>query len=301
MTHQEKEHKFKSGYVNIIGNPNVGKSTLMNSFLGTKLSITTPKVQTTRHRILGILNGDNYQIIFSDTPGILNPKYEMQKRMLNYIFSAIEDADILLYLTDIEDIKRINDDIIQRINKLKIPVLLVINKIDKHTAQEIETAAQIWKQKLPNAEIHKISALQGDNVSELFNRIIALLPYHPPYYDDPDYISDKTERFFVAEIIREKIFINYRQEIPYSVDVQIEEFKEKEDITVIKAIIYVMHRTQKYILIGKNGEAIKKVGIQAREEIEAFLGRKVFLDLYVKVKENWRNNPNLLRQFGYTE
>jgi GTP-binding protein Era len=295
------EENFKAGFVNIIGNPNVGKSTLMNSFLGTKLSIITPKVQTTRHRILGILNGENYQIVFSDTPGILDPKYEMQKRMLNYVFSAIEDADLLLYLTDIDDMKKVNEEVIKRINKLPIPVLLVINKIDIHKQPEIESAAAIWKKLLPNAEIHKISALRGDNVTELRDRIIELLPVHPPYYDDAEYISDKTERFFVSEIIREKIFLNYRQEIPYSVDVQIEEFKEKEDITVIRAIIYVNHRTQKSILIGRNGEAIKKVGIQAREEIEMFLGKKVFLELRVKVKENWRNDPNTLRRFGYVE
>ncbi len=300
MENQEKIN-FKAGFVNIIGNPNVGKSTLMNSFMGTKLSIITPKVQTTRHRILGILNGENYQIVFSDTPGILNPKYEMQKRMLNYIFSAIEDADLLLYLTDIEDIKKVNEEVINRVNKLTIPVLLVINKIDIHKQADIEAAVEFWKKLLPKAEIHKISALRGDNVFELRDRIIELLPNHPPYYDDTESISDKTERFFVSEIIREKIFLNYRQEIPYSVDVQIEEFKEKEDITVIRAMIYVNHRTQKSILIGKNGEAIKKVGIQARQEIEMFLGKKVFLELRVKVKENWRNDPNTLRRFGYTD
>ncbi len=296
-----EKQNFKSGFVNIIGNPNVGKSTLMNSFLGTKLSIITPKVQTTRHRILGILNGDNYQIVFSDTPGILNPKYEMQKRMLNYVFSAIEDADLLLYLTDIEDIKKVNEEIINRINKLSIPVLLVINKIDIHKQEEIEAAEAFWKKLLPAAEIHKISALRGDNLPKLLNRIVELLPEHPPYYDDTESISDRTERFFVSEIIREKIFLNYRQEIPYSVDVQIEEFKEKEDITVIKAVIYVMHHSQKVILIGKNGAAIKKVGMEARKDIEAFLGTKVFLELRVKVRENWRNNPNILKKFGYGE
>ena len=300
MSNQNQQN-FKSGFVNIIGNPNVGKSTLINSFLGTKLSIITPKVQTTRHRILGILNKENYQIVFSDTPGILNPKYEMQKRMLNYIFSAIEDADILLYLTDIADLKKTNEKIIGRINKLTIPVLLVINKIDVHKENEIEAAINFWKKKLPKAEIHKISALRGDNLPELLNRIIELLPYHPPYYDDTESISDKTERFFVSEIIREKIFMNYHQEIPYSVDVQIDEFKEKEEITVIKAIIYVMHQSQKIIIIGKNGSAIKKIGIEARKDIETFLGKKVFLELRVKVKENWRNNQNILKRFGYGE
>jgi len=300
MSNQNQQN-FKSGFVNIIGNPNVGKSTLINSFLGTKLSIITPKVQTTRHRILGILNKENYQIVFSDTPGILNPKYEMQKRMLNYIFSAIEDADILLYLTDIADLKKTNEKIIDRINKLTIPVLLVINKIDVHKENEIEAAINFWKKKLPKAEIHKISALRGDNLPELLNRIIELLPYHPPYYDDTESISDKTERFFVSEIIREKIFMNYHQEIPYSVDVQIDEFKEKEEITVIKAIIYVMHQSQKIIIIGKNGSAIKKIGIEARKDIETFLGKKVFLELRVKVKENWRNNQNILKRFGYGE
>lgn len=292
--------KFKAGFVNIVGNPNVGKSTLVNTLMGEKLSIVTPKVQTTRHRILGILTENNYQIVFSDTPGIVEANYEMQNRMLVYSFSALEDADILLYVTDIKDINRINNAFITKINKLSIPVFLIINKIDLHLQEEITKAKLFWQQQVPKAILFEVSALKAIATNNLFDKILELLPVHPPYFPD-DIVSDKTERFFVSEIIREKIFIHYYEEIPYSIEVQVEEFKEKQDIIVIKVKIFVLRESQKNIIIGRKGEMIKKIGMEARKDIEKFLQKKVFLELFVKVKKNWRNDKNILKKFGYFE
>ena len=291
---------FKSGFVNLVGNPNVGKSTLMNAFLGTKLSITSPKVQTTRHRILGLLTENNYQIVFSDTPGIVKPKYELQRYMLNYAFSALEDADILLYLTDIEDRDRYDQEFIDKLNQINTPKLLIINKIDIHSAEEIATAEQVWKKRFKDdVEIWKVSALTGENINTLKQRLLELLPYNPPYFPE-DELSDRTERFFISEIIREKIFFNYYQEIPYSTDVQIDAFEEKDNVIVIRATIYAIRDSQKNIIIGHNGSGIKKIGMEARKDIEDFLDHRVFLDLHVKVRKNWRDDKNWLSRLGYT-
>ena len=295
----ENTPSFKSGFVNLVGNPNVGKSTLMNAFLGTKLSITSPKVQTTRHRILGILSEPDYQIVFSDTPGIVKPHYELQRYMLNYAFSALEDADVLLYLTDAEDTDRYDQTFLDKLNAINTPKLLIINKTDAYSANDIARTESLWKERLDDIEIWKISALTGDNVDQLKQRIVELLPFNPPYFPE-DELSDRTERFFISEIIREKIFLNYYQEIPYSTDVQIEAFEEKENIVVIRASIYVIRDSQKNILIGHRGSGIKKIGTEARKDIEAFLEQKVFLDLHVKVRKDWRNDNNWLSRFGYT-
>ncbi|MCD6366911.1 MAG: GTPase Era [Bacteroidales bacterium] len=294
----ETTKSFKAGFVNIVGNPNVGKSTLINGFMGEKLSIVTPKMQTTRHRILGFLTQENYQIIFSDTPGIVQPNNELQNRMLAYSFSALEDADVLLYVTDIEDVDRVNDDFVAKANHLSIPLLLVINKIDIRQPDEIAKAKAFWQQKFPDAEIFEVSALKGEGTDKIFQRILEVLPYHPPYFPK-DELSDKSERFFVSEIIREKILLNYYEEVPYSVEVQVEEFKEKENITVIKTKIFVLRESQKNIIIGRKGEMIKKVGMQARKDIEKFLGGKVYLELFVKVRKGWRDDENTLKKFGY--
>ena len=294
----ETTKSFKAGFVNIVGNPNVGKSTLINGFMGEKLSIVTPKMQTTRHRILGFLTQENYQIIFSDTPGIVQPNNELQNRMLAYSFSALEDADVLLYVTDIEDVDRVNDDFVAKANHLSIPLLLVINKIDIRQPDEIAKAKAFWQQKFPDAEIFEVSALKGEGTDKIFQRILEVLPYHPPYFPK-DELSDKSERFFVSEIIREKILLNYYEEVPYSVEVQVEEFKEKENITVIKTKIFVLRESQKNIIIGRKGEMIKKGGMQARKDIEKFLGGKVYLELFVKVRKGWRDDENTLKKFGY--
>ncbi len=294
------DKNFKAGFVNIVGNPNVGKSTLINGFMGEKLSIVTHKMQTTRHRILGFLTRDNYQLIFSDTPGIVKPCNELQKRMLSYSFSALDDADILLYVTDVEDVGRVNDAFVEKANHLSTPLLLIINKIDIRKPDEITKAKVFWNEKFPDAELFEVSALKGIGTEKLFQRILKDLPYHPPYFPD-DELSDKTDRFFVSEIIREKILLNYYEEVPYSVEVQVEEFKEKEDITVIKVKIFVLRDSQKNILIGKKGEMIKKVGVQARKDIEKFLGCKVYLELFVKVRKGWRDDENILKKFGYFE
>ncbi len=288
----------KAGFVSIIGNPNVGKSTLMNILLGEKLSITTPKVQTTRHRIKGILSGDDYQIIFSDTPGILQPKYKLQESMLKYIEEALADADIILYLTDPFDSKRVNEEYIDRLKNMKIPVIVVINKVDTIQQEEVKALMMQWQERLPEAEIIPASALYNYNIDKIFHTILEKLPESPPFFDK-DALTDLPLRFFVAEIIREKIFENYRQEIPYSTQVIVEEFKEYPNITKIRATIFVEKESQKPIIIGNKGQAIKKVGIEARKDIEKFLDQKVYLELYVKVDKNWRNNTNKLRRFGF--
>lgn len=288
----------KAGFVNIVGNPNVGKSTLMNRLVGEKISIITSKSQTTRHRIKGIVNTEDYQIVFSDTPGVVKPTYKMQEYMLEFSKSALVDADIILYVTDVIESPEKNLDFIDKVNKSKTPVLLVINKIDRTTQEKLETLFNKWNELIPNAEIFPLSATENFNVNNLFQRIIELLPEGEPFFPKDD-LTDLPARFFVNEIIREKILLNYDKEIPYSVEVEVEEFKEEEKRINIMAVIYVERSSQKGILIGSQGEALKKVGIQSRLDIEAFFGKKVFLNLYVKVLKDWRNKDNELKNFGY--
>lgn len=290
--------KHKAGFVNIIGNPNVGKSTLMNAFVGEKLSIITSKAQTTRHRIFGIVNGDDFQIIFSDTPGIIKPAYQLQESMMDFVKSAFDDADVLLYMVEIGEKGLKDEAFFQKITSSKIPVLLLINKIDKSSQEELEEQVQYWKGKVPNAEFYPISALNNFNVVEVFNRILDLLPESPPFYPK-DQITDKPERFFVNETIREKILINYKKEIPYAVEVDTEEFFESENIIRIRSVIMVERDTQKGIIIGHKGAALKRVGMQAREDLEKFFGKQIHIELYVKVNKNWRSNQNQLKRFGY--
>ncbi len=288
----------KAGFVNIIGNPNVGKSTLMNRLVGEKISIITSKSQTTRHRIKGIVNTEEYQIVFSDTPGVVKPSYKMQEYMLEFSKSALIDADILLYVTDVVENIEKNLDFIEKVNKSEIPVLLVLNKIDLTTQDKLEALFDKWKSLIPRAEIFPISATENFNVDNLYKRIIELLPEGEPYFPK-DELTDLPARFFVNEIIREKILQYYDKEIPYSVEVEVEEFKEDTKRINIMAVIYVERPSQKGILIGKQGEALKKVGTEARLDIEAFFGKKVFLNLYVKVLKDWRNKDNELKNFGY--
>ncbi|MDP4210862.1 MAG: GTPase Era [Bacteroidota bacterium] len=288
----------KSGFVNIIGNPNVGKSTLMNVLLNEKLSIVTSKAQTTRHRILGILNDDDYQVVFSDTPGILKPHYKMHEAMMGFVQSAINDADVILYVTDVKETIDKNSEYIQKVNNSNVPVILVINKIDLCKSDEIVQLNAQWKELLPRAEIIPISAQDKFNIHSVLTRILEALPEGPAFYDK-DALTDKTERFFVSEIIREKIFRNYKKEVPYSVEVGIEEFIEEPNIIRIKAVIIVSRPTQKGIIIGKGGEALKKVATRARLDIETFFGKKVFLEVFVKVEKDWRDSDRLLREFGY--
>jgi GTP-binding protein Era len=288
----------KAGFVNIIGNPNVGKSTLMNVLVGERLSIITSKAQTTRHRILGIVSGDDYQIVYSDTPGVLEPHYKMQESMMSLVYTAIVDADILLFATDIFEDNLIDEKVLNNIKNSKVPVLLLLNKVDLTTQEKLEVKVEYWKNLIPNAEVIPISALEKFNTDYLINRIIALLPESPPYYSK-DELTDKPEKFFVSEIIREKILTNYKKEIPYSVEVVIESFKEEEKIFKIRAEIYVIRESQKGIIIGHEGKALKKVGTEARKEIEAFLQKQVFLELFVKVNKDWRDNEGQLKRFGY--
>lgn len=288
----------KAGFVNIVGNPNVGKSTLMNRLVGEKISIITSKSQTTRHRIKGIVNADDYQIVFSDTPGVVKPSYKMQEYMLEFSKSALVDADIILYVTDVVENVEKNVDFIEKVNKSKAPVLLILNKIDLTTQEKLEGLYDKWKELIPRAEIFPISATENFNVDNLYKRIIELLPEGEPYFPKDD-LTDLPARFFVNEIIREKILKNYDKEIPYSVEVEVEEFKEEAKRINIMALIYVERPSQKGILIGNQGEALKKVGTEARMDIEAFFGKKVYLNLYVKVLKDWRNKENELKNFGY--
>ncbi|MCF6347815.1 MAG: GTPase Era [Flavobacteriaceae bacterium] len=292
--------EHKAGFVNIIGNPNVGKSTLMNAFVGERLSIITSKAQTTRHRILGIVNGDDFQILFSDTPGIIKPAYELQSSMMDFVKSAFEDADILIYMVEIGE-KELKDEIFfNKITNSKIPVLLLINKIDKSSQEEVEEKIVYWQEKVPNAIIYAISALENFNVTTVFEKIIELLPKSPAFYPK-DQLTDKPERFFVNEAIREKILMHYKKEIPYSVEIETEEFNEEEKIIKIRSIIMVERDSQKGIIIGHKGSALRRVGTEARKDLEKFFGKKIFLELYVKVNKDWRNNKNQLRRFGYKE
>ena len=284
----------KAGFVNIVGNPNVGKSTLMNRLVGEKISIITSKSQTTRHRIKGIVNTDDYQIVFSDTPGVVKPSYKMQE----YTKSALVDADIILYVTDVVENIEKNLDFIDKVNKSDIPVLLVINKIDLTTQEKLEALFDKWKSLIPRAEIFPLSATENFNVDNLYKRIVELLPEGEPFFPK-DELTDLPSRFFVNEIIREKILQYYDKEVPYSVEVEVEEFKEDDKRINIMAVIYVERSSQKGIIIGSQGEALKKVGTQARLDIEAFFGKKVFLNLYVKVLKDWRNKDSELKNFGY--
>jgi GTP-binding protein Era len=288
----------KAGFVNIIGNPNVGKSTLMNAFVGEKLSIITSKAQTTRHRILGIVNGDDFQMVLSDTPGIIKPAYELQESMMGFVKSAFEDADVLLYMVEIGEQELKDEAFFNKITNSKIPVLLLLNKIDKSNQEQLETQVQFWAEKVPNAEIFPISALEGFNVKEVFNRIIDLLPESPAFYPK-DQLTDKPERFFINETIREKILLHYKKEIPYAVEIETEEFFEEEDIIRIRSVIMVERETQKGIIIGHKGSALKRVGVEARKDLEVFFGKQIHLETYVKVNKNWRSNQNQLRRFGY--
>jgi GTPase len=299
-THKFIKMEHRAGYVNIIGNPNVGKSTLMNAFVGERLSIITSKAQTTRHRILGIVNGDDFQVLFSDTPGIIKPAYELQSSMMDFVKSAFEDADVLIYMVEIGEKELKDEAFFNKIIHSKIPVLLLLNKIDKSNQEQLEEQMQLWKEKVPNAEIYPISALENFNVQVVFNRIIELLPLSPPFYPK-DALTDKPERFFVNETIREKILLNYDKEIPYAVEIETEEFKEDDNIIRIRAVIMVERDTQKGIIIGHKGAALKKVGIQAREDLEKFFGKQIHLETYVKVNKDWRNNERQLRRFGYNQ
>ena len=291
-------HSHKAGFVNIIGNPNVGKSTLMNAFVGEKLSIITSKAQTTRHRILGIVNGDDFQVVLSDTPEIIKPAYELQESMMGFVKSAFEDADVLIYMVEIGEQELKDEAFFKKITNSKIPVLLLLNKIDKSDQGQLESQVQVWAEKVPNAEIFPVSALEGFNVKEVFNRIIELLPESPPFYPK-DQLTDKPERFFINETIREKILMHYKKEIPYAVEVDTEEFFEEEKIIRIRSVIMVERETQKGIIIGHKGSALKRVGVEARKDLEKFFGKQIHIELYVKVNKNWRSNQNQLKRFGY--
>ena len=287
----------RAGFVNIIGNPNVGKSTLMNQLVGERLSIITAKAQTTRHRIKGIVDGENFQIIYSDLPGILNPAYKMQEMMMHFVNEALKDADLLLYLVECGETKY-REDVMEKLQKTNIPILLVINKIDRATSEETQAACTYWQNLLPQAEIVTISALQQINIDTLLQKIIAKLPLCPPYFPK-DQLTDRPTRFFVSEIIREKILLLYKKEIPYSVEVVVEEFKESDNLIRIMATLYVERENQKFIIIGNKGKAIKQLGIEARTAIEDFLQKHVYLDLSVKVLKDWRNSDLQMKKFGY--
>ncbi|MGD1945024.1 MAG: GTPase Era [Croceivirga sp.] len=288
----------KSGFVNIIGNPNVGKSTLMNAFVGEKLSIITSKAQTTRHRIFGIVNGEDFQMVFSDTPGIIKPAYELQESMMGFVKSALEDADVLIYMVEIGEKGLKDEDFFKKIEKSQIPVLLLLNKIDTSEQSFLEEQVVYWNALLPNVEVHPISALENFGVEEVFQRILDLLPEGPAYFPK-DQFTDRPERFFVNESIREKILLNYKKEIPYAVEVETEEFLEDDKIIRIRSVIMVERDSQKGIIIGHKGAALKKVGMGARKDLETFFGKQVHIELYVKVNKNWRSNQNQLKRFGY--
>lgn len=288
----------KAGFVNIVGNPNVGKSTLMNALVGERISIITSKAQTTRHRIMGIVNGEDFQIVYSDTPGVLKPNYKLQESMLAFSKSALADADVLLYVTDVFDSKEKNADFVEMVKENDAPLILVINKIDLINQEKLEALVDSWKEALPNAEILPVSAMAKFNMEPLLRRIKELLPESPPFFDK-DSLTDKPERFFVTEIIREKILLNYEKEVPYSVEPVVEQFKEEEKIIRINAVLNVERDSQKGIIIGHGGKALKKVGTEARKDIEAFFQKKVYLEIFVKVEKDWRSSDKKLKGFGY--
>jgi len=290
--------EHKAGFVNIIGNPNVGKSTLMNALIGQKLSIITHKAQTTRHRILGILNEKEYQIVFSDTPGVIEPAYKLQENMMNFVYSAFQDADVLIYMIEVGERGLKDQKLFERLKKTTVPVLMLLNKIDLAEQDVVAQEMERWGTELPNAELLPISALNNFNLDVIKKKLVEMLPVSPPYYDK-DAITDKSERFFIEEIIREKILKHYKKEIPYSVQIEVEEFFEEEEIIKIRAIIYVMRESQKGIIIGHKGMGLKRIGSEARRDIEKMLDKKVFLATPVKVKKNWRNDNNQLKKFGY--
>ena len=293
---------MKSGFVNIIGNPNVGKSTLMNRLVGERISIITSKAQTTRHRIMGIVNGDDFQIVYSDTPGILRPGYRLQESMMRFVRGAVQDADVILYVTDTVEagLSGRNTEVVENIRTSGIPTIVIINKIDLSTPEAVKAMVERWQGLLPDAQVVTASALLGFNTDGLLGRVLSLLPEGDPYYDR-DALTDRSLRFFASEIIREKILLGYSKEVPYSVEVAIEEYKEEQAIDRIRAVIYVARPSQKGIIIGHKGNALKKVGTAARRDLEDFLGKKVFLELFVKVADGWRDNDAALRRFGYEE
>ena len=292
--------EHRSGFVNIIGNPNVGKSTLMNALVGEKLSIVTAKAQTTRHRIMGIVNGEDWQIVYSDTPGILKPSYRLQQNMMNFVDGAIGDADIILYVTDTVETPDKNEEYVNKLQRIQCPVIVVLNKIDISDQQRVMELVNLWKEQLPQAEVIPASAQERFNLESILEAVRSKLPVCPPWFDK-DAFTDKNLRFFASEIIREKILLNYKEEIPYSCEVGIESFKEGAERYDIDAVIYVMRESQKGIIIGKKGAALKKVGTQARIDMEDFFQKKVFLQLLVKVDPDWRENKKALRKFGYEE
>ncbi len=288
----------KSGFVNILGNPNVGKSTIMNALVGEKLSIITPKAQTTRHRIMGIVNGEDFQIVYSDTPGILRPQYKLQETMMNFVNSAISDADMILYITDVLERTAEEGEYIDKIKSSGIPVIIAINKVDLTNQADLEKVVERWHVAFPQSPVIPVSGLKNFNLDSLLNAILARLPESPPYFPK-DQLTDKYERFFASEIIREKILNNYKKEIPYSVEIEIEEFKDEKDIIRIRALIHVTRDSQKGIIIGHKGSMLKRVGTEARHDMEDFFRKKVFLELYVKVTKDWRDKPLVLKRFGY--
>ena len=292
------EINHRSGFVNIIGNPNVGKSTIMNALVGEKLSIITSKAQTTRHRIMGIVNGDDFQIVYSDTPGILKPRYKLQESMMNYVNIALTDADVILYVTDVTEPLITDSEYTERIKRSGIPVIIAVNKIDLSNQSDLEKITAAWESYFNDSPVIPVSALKKFNLDTLLNAILSRMPHGEPYFPK-DQLTDKYERFFASEIIREKILLNYQKEIPYSVEIEIESFKVEEKITRIRALIHVERESQKGIIIGHKGAKLKKTGTEARKDMEDFFGRKVFLELYVKVTKEWRDKPLVLKRFGY--
>jgi len=288
----------KAGFVNIIGNPNVGKSTIMNALVGEKLSIITQKMQTTRHRIKGIVSGDDFQIVYSDTPGILKPNYKLQETMLKFVDTALVDADVILYVTDVMEKTGKNPEYIERIRKSNMPVIVLINKIDLSNQEEVVKLYNQWSEVFPGADVFPISALEKFNIEPIFDRILELLPESPPFFPK-DELTDRNERFFMQEIIREKILLHYQKEIPYSVEIEVEEFNEEDKLIKIRAVIYVSRDSQKGIIIGHQGKMIKLIGSEARKDAEEFFGKKIFLELYVKVAKEWRTKDSQLKKFGY--
>lgn len=288
----------RAGFVNIVGSPNVGKSTLMNQMVGEKLSIVTSKAQTTRHRIHGIVNGDDYQVVYSDTPGVVNAAYKLHEAMMSYVESSFKDADILLFITDIYESEMNHVATLERVKKLNIPVICLVNKVDLGSQKQVEARIQYWKEKLPNAEVIAVSALHGFGKDWVWQRILELLPENPPYFDKED-MSDRPMRFFVAEMVREKIFLRCEKEVPYSCQVEVEEYIVEENLIRIRAIIIVERDSQKGIIIGKGGSMLKLIGREARKDIEAFVGKKVFLETFVKVDKDWRASEHKLKKYGY--